>query len=161
MKAWAWFFSGLILVALGGCAAAPGAEVDKSTDREGGTQRVSNALQGGQWQLARAEAGPLAKFAQLSRVTLQFFQADQVAGRDGCNLYNASYRIEGSYLVLGPVAATKMFCAGERGEIERLFLDLLARPLRIDQHGPQQLRLIAEDGTVLHFQPGTGDEDAE
>lgn len=154
--------SGLILVALGGCTGAmppstagdPGAG---DAGRGGAGKTGANVswawLEKRAWQLEQAESGVLAKFGKDTGITLVFAGDARLRGNSGCNHYDAQYRIEGDRLVLGPVAATKMFCEGERGQIEDGFLALLSQPLRL-AGDEKQLRLIAgEDEVVLHFVP--------
>lgn len=150
--------SGLILVALGGCTGAlpPSTTGDperETTDKAGGASAWA-WLENRAFQLEQAESGVLAKFGKGTGITLVFADAARLRGNSGCNHYDADYRIEGDRLVLGPVATTKIFCEGERGEIENGFLALLGQPLRL-AGDEKQLRLIAGDGgVVLHFVPG-------
>jgi heat shock protein HslJ len=50
----------------------------------------------------------------------------RAVGTGGCNNYFASYTLDGSSLVFGPIGATQMFCEGPAGEVEAAYLANLA-----------------------------------
>ena len=82
------------------------------------------------------------------------FGADgRVAGSAGCNNYSAAYRIEASGIAIGPVAATRRFCAEPPGvmEQETRYLEALqsATTLRRDAES-MQLR-TAQDSLAVYL----------
>ena len=47
------------------------------------------------------------------------FRSGHIAGGAGCNNYTASYRVDGSTIAIGPIAATRMMCADPEGIMEQ------------------------------------------
>ena len=88
-------------------------------------------------------------FAPSARPTLRV-ERGRLSGSTGCNRYTGSISIEGVRLSIGPMATTKMFCTGPRGDAERLFSGALTtargwamegKSLIIETgHGPLRLR---------------------
>lgn len=110
---------------------------------------ASLAIDEGQWSFVRAESGPLTHLEAAREITLGF-QDGRLYGSDGCNRYTTAYRLEGDRITVGSVATTKMMCLGDGDAVERAFLTLLTQPMTLRREG-DALRLIADDGTVLHF----------
>lgn len=78
-----------------------------------------------------------------ANVTLEFdAAAQQLAGRAGCNRYNAAFDLSGEGLSIGPTAATRMACAPAVMEQEQRFFALLSRISRFD---------IAPSGALLLY----------
>ena len=86
-----------------------------------------------------------------SAPTLVFDDAGNVSGSAGCNTYNGVAAIEGNSIAFGPLATTRMACAGATGLQETAFLQAMDEVLAyaIDSQG----RLVLEDGVVLVFEP--------
>jgi heat shock protein HslJ len=96
--------------------------------------------------------------------TLEFNGVDAIHGFAGCNTYNASALMEQSSLRLGPLASTRMYCAGESMQAEgqaststmdsesRFFKDLESvAQWRLES---DRLLLLDSQGAVLlSFQP--------
>jgi heat shock protein HslJ len=81
----------LLLAGLAGCA---------TTDPGG------PSLRGTQWRFASIDgATPVAADASLDF-------GEQLSANAGCNRMSGAWRQEGDRLVAGPLAATRMFCAG-------------------------------------------------
>ena len=81
-----------------------------------------------------------------ARVTLEFDAASRrLAGRGGCNRYNAAFDLSGEGLSIGPVAATRMACAPALMEQEQRFFALLARISRFDIDPTGALSLYSND----------------
>jgi heat shock protein HslJ len=77
----------------------------------------------------------------------------RASGFSGCNRYMGSYMLRDGKLSFGPLAGTRMACAGAGGKLESDYLDALAH---IDKTGvqmrpPQQLQLITAAGDTLVF----------
>ncbi|CAB3766758.1 META domain-containing protein [Paraburkholderia solisilvae] len=77
----------------------------------------------------------------------------RASGFSGCNRYTGTYTLRDGKLSFGPLAGTRMACAGTGGELEGDYLDALAH---IDKTGvqmrpPQQLQLILSNGDTLMF----------
>ena len=53
---------------------------------------------------------------------LEFAAAGRVNGFTGCNMMSGSYTLEGARVKLGPIMATKRFCAGPEMEYEKAVL---------------------------------------
>lgn len=81
-----------------------------------------------------------------SRVTLEFDAASRrVAGRSGCNRYNAAFDLSGEGLSIGPAAATRMACAPALMEQEQRFFGLMPRISRFDIDPTGALLLYSND----------------
>jgi len=81
-----------------------------------------------------------------SRLTLEFdAAARRVAGRGGCNRYNAAFDLSGEGLSIGPAAATRMACASALMEQEQRFFALLSRISRFDIDPTGALLLYSND----------------
>jgi len=111
----------------------------------------ASTLLGSNWQLDGADRGVLATSPEAQKITLGFF-GDRVAGHAGCNRWFSNYRFEGDRLILEQAATTMMLCQGAANEVERAFLELLAKPLTVHAH-EGHLQVEAADGTVLRFLP--------
>ena len=61
-----------------------------------------------------------------SRPRLEFTSNGRMAGFTGCNNMSSSYEESRGAATFGPVAATKRFCAGIEGEIEKRVLEAVA-----------------------------------
>ncbi|HEY3599122.1 MAG TPA: META domain-containing protein [Paraburkholderia sp.] len=75
------------------------------------------------------------------------------SGFSGCNRYTGTYMLQDGKLGFGPLASTRMACAGARGELEGAYLDALAHIDRtgVQMRAPQQLQLIVANGNTLVF----------
>ena len=82
-----------------------------------------------------------------SEVTLEFDAVTRrLAGRGGCNRYNAAFDLSGEGLSIGPAAATRMACAAALMEQEQRFFEALQRISRFDIHTDGALLLYSNDG---------------
>lgn len=80
-----------------------------------------------------------------------FFGADgNLGGSAGCNSYRGAYEISGESIIIGPVGATRKFCAEPAGVMvqESLFLKALETASVYRLRG-DQLELRGEDGNVV------------
>ena len=79
----------------------------------------------------------------------------RLSGRSFCNYYSGPYQIRSDRLLVGQIAATRLFCGGgdggfDRMAAERAFLDALSAEPRL-QLGPEGLLLEAGNGSTLTF----------
>jgi heat shock protein HslJ len=77
----------------------------------------------------------------------------RASGFSGCNRYTGTYMLRDGKLSFGPLAGTRMACAGAGGKLESDYLDALAH---IDKTGvqmrpPQELQVITATGDTLVF----------
>jgi heat shock protein HslJ len=77
----------------------------------------------------------------------------RASGFSGCNRYTGTYMLRDGKLSFGPLAGTRMACAGAGGKLESDYLDALAH---IDKTGvqmrvPQELQVITSTGDTLVF----------
>jgi copper homeostasis protein (lipoprotein) len=80
----------------------------------------SGSLEGATWTLTQLNGHPVkATSAQI------IFKDKRVSGSSGCNRMTGSYTLEGSKLVLGQMAGTRMACPGDAMELESTFLTAL------------------------------------
>ncbi|WP_084169853.1 META domain-containing protein [Paraburkholderia ferrariae] len=86
----------------------------------------------------------------------------RASGFSGCNRYTGTYMLKNGLLSFGPLAGTRMACAGAGGEIEGAYLDALAHIARtgVQMDEPQALLLILEDGDRLTFTHPPADKNA-
>lgn len=85
---------------------------------------------------------------------LEFSAGGRVAGFSGCNMMSGTWTEEGGGVRFGPIMATKRFCAGPGGEIEKRVMAALApggRGIREDG----RLVLVGPDGSRLEFSPAS------
>ncbi|WP_457596697.1 META domain-containing protein [Hydrogenimonas sp.] len=95
----------------GGPAAPAGADAD-----------CQARLYGRTWVLAMHDATPVA----LKRpATLTFEPDGRIGGFDGCNSYFGKVAIDPTQMRFGPIGATRRFCRGEAGAVERAMLGVL------------------------------------
>lgn len=81
-----------------------------------------------------------------SLVTLEFDAVTRrLAGRSGCNRYNAAFELSGEGLSIGPAGATRMACVPDLMEQEGLFLADLQRISRFDIDPTGALLLFSND----------------
>jgi len=76
---------------------------------------ASNELGGTSWEVIGYNNGKEAVVSvQLdTAITAVFSVEGQISGNSGCNDYNGSYTTDGDTITIGPLAATRMFCAEE------------------------------------------------
>ena len=83
---------------------------------------------------------------------LEFATGGRFAGYSGCNMMSGSWTEEGGEARFGPVMATKRFCAGPEGEVEKRVMAALAPGARGVREG-ERLVLIAPGGARFEFSP--------
>lgn len=78
----------------------------------------------------------------------------RASGFAGCNRYTGTYTLKNGLLSFGPLASTRMACAGVGAGIEGPYLDALAHIARsgVQMHEPQSLILLLQNGERLTFQ---------
>jgi heat shock protein HslJ len=79
---------------------------------------------------------------------LTFGANDRLSGKAGCNILTAPYLMSGATLTVGPIAMTKMACAPELMEHERLAADILALPVQMQFQGSDALILSSSSGRM-------------
>lgn len=104
----------------------------------GPTRPVDNLLSGTRWRIDMVDG---------RRVTLQAnatvrFTDERVEGRI-CNNFGGSYAFRRGTLTAGPLAATRMFCAGTTGQVEAAFLRLMTSPVKVSQGNRDTLVLTS------------------
>ena len=129
----------LVLCALGlaACATPPGPGVAAAATPLAGTRWVGVAE-------GNADAQTLPR--------LEFSAGGRLAGYTGCNMMSGSWREEGGEARFGPILATKRFCAGPEGEVEKRVMAALAPGARGVRDG-SRLVLIAPSGARFEFSP--------
>ncbi|KVT43684.1 META domain-containing protein [Burkholderia ubonensis] len=77
----------------------------------------------------------------------------RASGFSGCNRYMGTYDVKNGVLSFGPLAGTRMACAGTGGQLERAYLDALAHVAKagVQMRAPQQLLLVTDGGATLTF----------
>ena len=88
-----------------------------------GQSAATREIAGRDWVLVSIDDQPAEPTAPGKPVTLRLEVADvRATGHGGCNGYFASYSLRADSLALGPVGATKMFCA-EGSDLERRYFE--------------------------------------
>jgi len=117
--------AGIVLVsATAACAAAP------QTSAHGGS--ATAGIWGTAWRLE-----DLGGAGVLDRVeaTLEFPEVGKAVGSGSCNQFFATVEISGESMTFGPLAATRMVCAGAVGTQERKYLGALRGAKRFALEG--------------------------
>ena len=115
------------------------------------TQQLGAALVGPDWHVTGINNGNQAVASTItgSVVTATFAADGSVTGSAGCNLYNATYTLDGTALKVGAPVATRKFCEKPEGvmEQEAAFLAALEKSVKVepDSHG---LTLRGADGAI-------------
>ncbi|HVE09923.1 MAG TPA: META domain-containing protein [Paraburkholderia sp.] len=87
-------------------------------------------------------------------LTLSTANGERLAsGYSGCNRFTGTYQLRDGKLSFGPLAGTRMACAGAGGQLESAYLDALAHVEKsgVQMQPPQQLQLIVANGDTLTF----------
>ncbi len=89
---------------------------------------ASLPLEGTAWQLA-SYVGPEGTEVPVPKgvAATATFEGGTVSGNGGCNQYTGSYTVDGDALTIGPVASTRMACAGPGGTLEDLYFVALGQ----------------------------------
>ena len=109
------------------------------------------ALAGTNWSMLSYNNGQNAVVSTLvgTRVNLIFGADGSLSGTSGCNNYGSEYQVDGNNINIGPIAATRMFCAEPEGimQQENGYLKALenAASYKIDR---QQLWLLFENESI-------------
>jgi heat shock protein HslJ len=129
----------LAAVVLAACTAAGPA----ATSGPGGL--LNSTISNTDWVLSTLGDTPLVSGTE---VTLQFALL-KAAGFGGCNQFNATYASDGaSTLTFGPIAATRIFCAGGAGAFETAYFTALGLVRKFTIDGAN-LKLSGENGAEL------------
>ena len=91
---------------------------------------------------------------QALTLTLSTANGQRLAsGFSGCNRFTGTYLLRDGKLSFGPLASTRMACAGTGSQLEPAYLDALAHVERsgVQMQPPQQLQLIVANGDTLTF----------
>ncbi|OAN69685.1 hypothetical protein A8B83_01980 [Rhodobacteraceae bacterium EhC02] len=114
---------------------------DRTLDGCGGESM--DLLAGVEWIVQEIGGAGLVENAE---VTLEFDAVTRrLAGRSGCNRYNAAFELSGEGLSIGPAASTRMACALDLMAQEQQFLADLQRISRFDIDPSGALLLFAND----------------
>jgi putative lipoprotein len=138
----------LTALAVAGCAA-------------GSANRTSDQSPHGQWRVTQIDGDDVGGAA---RTTLDIGADGTVSGSGGCNRYSGGAEIDGSTIIIGPVAATKMACLGMPMEQETRFFAALDKArswrlsegnlLLLDDRGDVLVRLAPMQAAAITIAPG-------
>lgn len=111
-------------------------------------------LQGAEWTVTALDGEPVAGNAS---ATIEFFNDGLVAGRAFCNRYTGRHELSGEGVRIGPLASTKMACAGPLMTLENHLLQRLEQVNRFDIGADGELILSTTGGQQvtarLHVEP--------
>jgi putative lipoprotein len=78
----------------------------------------------------------------------------RASGHGGCNSFTTSYTSSGrDEIDFGPIASTKMACAGPAMEQEARYFAILDAVETFSRYGDGSVSLIAPDGRAIRFRP--------
>ena len=83
---------------------------------------------------------------------LELSGSGRLAGFTGCNMMSGTWREEGGEARFGPLIATKRFCVGPEGEVEKRVLAAFASGARGVREG-NRFVIIAPGGARFEFSP--------
>ena len=83
---------------------------------------------------------------------LEFTAGGRLAGYTGCNMMSGTWTEEGGEARFGPIAATKRFCAGPEGEVEKRLMAAMGPSARAARSG-ERLVLTTPGGARFEFVP--------
>ncbi|MEH6444616.1 MAG: META domain-containing protein [Oceanospirillaceae bacterium] len=86
------------------------------------------------------------------KAQLNFSNTGNVTGNNGCNNIIGNYKPVHDHLNLSKLAATRMACKGEEGEIERAFNQSLSKIEHFLVKGQQLFLTNEQDITVISLQ---------
>jgi heat shock protein HslJ len=113
------------------------------------SRQVGAALVGPDWHVTGINNGKQAVSSTItgSVVTATFAADGSVTGSAGCNLYNATYTLDGTALKVSAPVSTRRFCDKPDGvmEQEAAFLAALEKSVKVEA-SPQGLTLRGADG---------------
>ena len=112
------------------------------------TAGKETGLSGAEWVATRIQdvAAP-AKGAPTLRINAE----GRVSGFAGCNRLSGTARIDGTGIAFGPLATTRMACAGPSMELEAGYLKALGAVTRFDVTNAKLVLLDANDRPLLMF----------
>ena len=89
-------------------------------------------------------------------ITLNFSTSGgqrKVSGFSGCNRFTGTYELNSGKLSVGPLASTRMACAGAGASLEGPFLQGLGAidKTGVQMHPPLQLQITLKNGDVMTF----------
>jgi heat shock protein HslJ len=114
----------------------------------GGETLPPGTLANSHWQIQEIDGEPV-----FERGYFLEFGPDRINGLAGCNRFSGPYRRQGDSLAAGPLAATRMACAGPGMGHEQRVLALLRGPLAISHSDDgDTLRLTGEGGGTIRLQ---------
>jgi len=87
--------------------------------------------------------------------SLQFVAGGRVTGSDGCNRVRATYKLAGSRITFGPIAATRMACSGTESVAGR-FATALKSAVRWRLAAGRLQFYGADDTLLVAFEAGRG-----
>ncbi len=103
-----------LLALLGGCAS--------SIQPDSGEEGCQVDLYATTWRLETIDGMP----AELKRpATIRFEKSGKFTGFSGCNRYFGRVMITPTTMGFGPIGATRRFCQGQRGVVERKLFAVL------------------------------------
>jgi heat shock protein HslJ len=118
-----------------------------------GDGSVSDATLTGQEWLLTAIDGTAVDAA--SGMSASFADDGTISGSGGCNRFMGPYSVDGENLSIGPLAATRMACGDEVGDLESRYLGALEAAFGFVISGQDMVISTAADGT-LEFSTSAG-----
>ena len=108
-----------------------------------------NPLANTNWQLVSAYGAPVTPAGQPQ--TLYFSTTNTVSGNGGCNQLSGPYTVNGSSLVIGPLASTQMMCEQAAMTQEQTYIQALTAVASFEISGNQLILRSGAGQEVLRF----------
>jgi heat shock protein HslJ len=83
------------------------------------------------------------------------FEDENVSGWTGCNSYTSGFQLNGSSLVIGQIATTKMACPSPGDTIEQEYLAALARVAAWRTEDDEVVLVDADEAELLRYERAT------
>jgi len=114
----------------------------------------ANPLEG-EWMVTGFNTGSQAVTSPIAGTTITAtFTADgQVGGNSGCNSYSGTYKLDGTSLVVGPLATTMMACEQAISDQEQAFLAAFQTPTTVETSGAKVTLRDASGATQVVLGP--------
>jgi heat shock protein HslJ len=108
-----------------------------------------NPLANTNWQLVSVYGAPVSTAGPIP--TLYFSSANTVSGSGGCNQLSGPYTVNGSSLVIGPLATTQMMCDQAVMTQEQTYIQALSAVAAYEISGNQLILRTGAGQEVLRF----------
>lgn len=156
-KQWTWMLGGALLILVGLTACQPIRPEEPSKEGGAAAAPAQPAPDGlfnvvWQWQQTALADGTVTTPADPAIYTLEFLPSGRLQVQADCNRGSSSYRADGSQLMLGSVALTRMACPAD--SLDTLFIEQLSQVATYQLDGETLVLTLQEEGNTMTFAAG-------